>query len=62
MSLNRGDRRHRTDRIVKRRLKACDKSDTYFHAKPGRLKKRPPVCWCQMCRLGRKPQKPKEDS
>jgi hypothetical protein len=54
--LNRGERRQRTERVVKRRL-ACARwrwTGSYWTKVPGRLKKRPPVCYCPICVLSRK--------
>lgn len=57
--MNRAERRARTARIVKRRCVAAKR--TGMPMKPGEFKKRPPVCYCPMCRLARKPgSKPKD--
>lgn len=50
---NRGDRRARTERIVARRC--LEAKRTGMRMKPGEFRKRPPVCYCQMCRMARKP-------
>lgn len=47
----RGERRARTERVVKRR---CTVASDFWRKTPGRLKKRSPVCYCVICRLGRK--------
>lgn len=49
---DRGERRRRTERIVARRLQYAPKC---YCKTPGKLRKRPPVCYCTICRLARKP-------
>ena len=59
--MKRGERRARTERIVKRRLRLAKSSyaGAFWEKKPGMLKKRAPVCNCRTCRTARKPQGPK---
>lgn len=59
--MDRSERRARTERIVKRRLKAAPKGDTFFRAVPGKLRKKPPVCYCRICRMSRKRKYVKAD-
>lgn len=49
--MNRGERRARTERVVNRRLRCAA---AWWRKTPGKLKKRPPVCYCAMCRMARK--------
>lgn len=49
--MTRGERRARTDRIVKRRVKQA--KVTSFRTIPGKLKKTPPICYCVVCRWAR---------
>lgn len=55
--MKRGDRRAKTERVVRRRAKAAKVlgRGEYWQEKPGRMKKRSPVCYCSTCRLARKP-------
>jgi hypothetical protein len=49
--MTRAERRARTERVVRRRLR---RASSHWKSTPGKLKKRPAVCYCTMCRLSRK--------
>ena len=63
----RGNRRAKTTSVVKRRLKMVkciysEGRDGYYISKPGRLKKNNTSCSCEMCKAGRKTQRPYDEN